>query len=144
VWVLGYSYENSLLCYRNINISTFSVLGYRYVAIFFYLILAIKITLISTMNIKCKQPYLHTSRKKMLMIGKKNHKFRNANDRKKKHKFRITLQNLMMILKPDATILFDSLTHIYLIFFLCYIYKMHWYCLFYVLKALLNVRFEKK
>ena len=35
------------------------------------------------MNIKCKQPYLHTSRKKMLMIGKKNHKFRNANDRKK-------------------------------------------------------------
>ena len=50
---------------------------------FYYLILAIKITLISTMNIKCKQPYLHTSRKKMLMIGKKNHKFRNANDRKK-------------------------------------------------------------
>ena len=38
---------------------------------FYYLILAIKITLISTMNIKCKQPYLHTSRKKMLMIGKK-------------------------------------------------------------------------
>jgi hypothetical protein len=44
----------------------------------------------------------------------------------------------------DATLLFDSFTHIYQVFCLCFIYKMPWYSLFYVLKALLNVRFKKK
>jgi hypothetical protein len=40
----------------------------------------------------------------------------------------------------DATILFDSFTHIYL----CFIHKMSWYSLFYVLKTLLDEKFKKK
>jgi len=44
----------------------------------------------------------------------------------------------------DATILFDSFTHIFLVSCLCFIYKIPWYSFFYVLKALLNVRFKKK
>jgi hypothetical protein len=48
-----------------------------------------------------------------------------------------------LILFFYATILFDSFTYIYLVFFLCFIYKMSWYSLFYVLKALLDVRLKK-
>jgi len=44
----------------------------------------------------------------------------------------------------DATILFDSFTQIYLVFCLCFIYIMPWYSLFYVLNALLDIRFKKK
>jgi hypothetical protein len=44
----------------------------------------------------------------------------------------------------DATILFDSFTHIYLVFCPCFIYKMPWYFLFYVLKVILDVRFKKE
>jgi len=44
----------------------------------------------------------------------------------------------------DVTILFNSFTHIYLVFCLCFIYKMHWYSLFYVLKALLDETLKKK
>jgi hypothetical protein len=43
----------------------------------------------------------------------------------------------------DATILYDSFTHIYLVFCLFSIYKMSWYSLFYILKALLDVRLKK-
>jgi hypothetical protein len=44
----------------------------------------------------------------------------------------------------DATMLFDSFTHIYIVFCPFFIYKMPWYSLFYVLKALLDVRLKKK
>jgi hypothetical protein len=44
----------------------------------------------------------------------------------------------------DTTILFDSFTHIYIVFYLCFLYEMPWYSLFYVLKALLDVRLKKK
>jgi len=44
----------------------------------------------------------------------------------------------------DATILFDSFTHIYLVFCLCFIYIMPWYSLFYIFNVLLDVRFKKK
>jgi len=43
-----------------------------------------------------------------------------------------------------ATILYNSFTHIYLVFCLFSIYKMSWYSLFYVLNALLDVRLKKK
>jgi len=44
----------------------------------------------------------------------------------------------------DVTILFDSFTHIQLLFCLCYIYIMPWYSFFYVLKALLDERCKLK
>ena len=44
----------------------------------------------------------------------------------------------------DVIILFDSFTHIYLMFCPCFIYKMPWYSFFYVLKALLDERLKKK
>jgi hypothetical protein len=60
----------------------------------------------------------------------------------------LTLLNLEVysftFINPDAIILFDSFTHIYLVFCLCFIYKIHWYSLFYVLNALLNVKLKKK
>jgi hypothetical protein len=51
---------------------------------------------------------------------------------------------LTPVLVNDAIILFDSFTHIYLVFCICFIYKISWYSLFYVLKALLDIRFKKK
>jgi hypothetical protein len=50
----------------------------------------------------------------------------------------------MITKNTDVTILFDSFTHIYLVFWLCSIYKIPWYSLFYVLKALLDIRLKKK
>jgi len=47
------------------------------------------------------------------------------------------------VISYDATILFNSFTHIYLEFCLCFIYKIPWYSLLYVLNALLDVRFKK-
>ena len=44
----------------------------------------------------------------------------------------------------DATILFDNFTYVYLVFCLCFIYKMPLYSLFYILKELLDVRFKRK
>ena len=44
----------------------------------------------------------------------------------------------------DATILFDSFIYIYLVFCICFVYKMPWYSLFYVLKAFLDERFKKE
>ena len=44
----------------------------------------------------------------------------------------------------DATILFDSFIHIYLVFCICFVYKMPWYSLFYVLKVFLDERCKKE
>ena len=44
----------------------------------------------------------------------------------------------------DVTILFDSFIHIYLVFCICFVYKMPWYSLFYVLKAFLDERFKNE
>ena len=46
--------------------------------------------------------------------------------------------------ESDETILFDSFTHIYLMFCPCFIYKMPCHSLFYVLKALLDERCKRE
>jgi hypothetical protein len=57
---------------------------------------------------------------------------------------RVLERNNEALFSSDATILFDCFIHIYLVFCLCYIYKMSWYSWFYVLKAVLDVRFKNK
>ena len=48
------------------------------------------------------------------------------------------------LIRGDATILFDSFIHIYLVFCICFVYKMSWYSLFYVLKVFLDERCKKE